>query len=140
MSCSTLDTHCHLSLSFTGLLPCIVYLSRYLLLEIFVHYWVLYPKCITTSGLGSYHFARHYFGNRCFTFFSSWYLDVSVPRVPHHTLCIHVWLTRNYSSRVSSFRNLRIKAYLQLPVAYRSLSRLSSALCAKAFTCVLFVA
>ena len=34
---------------------------------------------------------------------------------------------------VSSFRNLRINAYLQLPEAYRSLSRLSSAPSAKAF-------
>ena len=34
---------------------------------------------------------------------------------------------------VSPFRNLRIKAYLQLPAAYRSLSRLSSAPSAKAF-------
>ena len=42
------------------------------------------------SGLGSYHFARHYFGNHCFIFFSSGYLDVSVPRVPSTTLCIHV--------------------------------------------------
>ena len=35
---------------------------------------------------------------------------------------------------VSSFRDLRINAYLQLPEAYRSLSRLSSALSAKAST------
>ena len=35
--------------------------------------------------------------------------------------------------RVSPFGNLRIKAYLRLPVAYRSLSRPSSALSAKAF-------
>ena len=35
---------------------------------------------------------------------------------------------------VSPFRYLRIKAYLQLPVAFRSLSRLSSALSAKAST------
>ena len=34
---------------------------------------------------------------------------------------------------VSSFRNLRINAYLQLPEAFRSLSRLSSAPSAKAF-------
>ena len=34
---------------------------------------------------------------------------------------------------VSPFRNLRINAYLQLPEAYRSLSRLSSAPSAKAF-------
>ena len=35
--------------------------------------------------------------------------------------------------RVSPFGNLRIKAHLRLPVAYRSLSRPSSALSAKAF-------
>ena len=42
------------------------------------------------QGLGSYHFARHYFGNHCFIFFSSGYLDVSVPRVPSTILCIHI--------------------------------------------------
>ena len=36
--------------------------------------------------------------------------------------------------RVSPFRYLRIEAYLQLPAAFRSLSRLSSALSAKAST------
>ena len=35
---------------------------------------------------------------------------------------------------VSPFRHLRIKGYLLLPEAYRSLSRLSSALSAKAST------
>ena len=35
-------------------------------------------------------------------------------------------------SQVSPFRDLRIKGYLLLPEAYRSLSRLSSALSAKA--------
>ena len=35
--------------------------------------------------------------------------------------------------RVSPFGNLRIDAHLRLPVAYRSLSRPSSALSAKAF-------
>ena len=35
--------------------------------------------------------------------------------------------------RVSPFGNLRINAYLQLPAAFRSLSRLSSAPSAKAF-------
>ena len=38
------------------------------------------------------------------------------------------------SSRVSPFRHLRIKDYLLLPAAFRSLSRLSSALSAKAST------
>ena len=38
------------------------------------------------------------------------------------------------SSRVSPFRHLRISGYLLLPAAFRSLSRLSSALSAKAST------
>ena len=38
------------------------------------------------------------------------------------------------SSRVSPFRHLRIDGYLLLPAAFRSLSRLSSALSAKAST------
>ena len=50
------------------------------------------PKDITTFGLGCYHFARHYFGNRLFTFFSSGYLDVSVPQVPLITVCIPVMI------------------------------------------------
>ena len=29
-----------------------------------------------------------------FSFFSSGYLDVSVPRVPLHTLCVGVWITK----------------------------------------------
>ena len=43
-------------------------------------------------------------------------------------------VTGHYSSRVSPFGNLRIKAYLQLPEAYRSLSRPSSAISAMAST------
>ena len=38
------------------------------------------------------------------------------------------------SSGVSPFRNLRVNGYLLLTAAFRSLSRLSSALSAKAFT------
>ena len=68
------------------------------------------------------------------SFSSSGYLDVSVHRVPFHTLWIGVWMTGSPSSRVSPFRHLRIKDYLHLPAAFRSLSRLSSALSAKAST------
>ena len=39
-----------------------------------------------------------------------------------------------FTAGVSPFGNPRIEAYLQLPAAYRSLSRPSSAPCAKAFT------
>ncbi len=41
---------------------------------------------------------------------------------------------RSLSCRVSPFRDLRINVYLPLPAAFRSLSRLSSALSAKAST------
>ena len=41
---------------------------------------------------------------------------------------------RFFTVCVSTFRNLRVKAYLQLTAAYRSLSRLSSAPDAKAFS------
>ena len=66
-------------------------------------------------------------------FFSSPYLDVSVREVPLIYLLIQYMMTGLDSGRISPFRNPRIKAYLQLPVAYRSLSRLSSAPSAKAF-------
>ena len=53
---------------------------------------------------------------------------------PSHTLCIHVWILTHYCKWVPPFGDLRIKGYLLLPAAYRSLSRLSSALSAKAST------
>ena len=67
-------------------------------------------------------------------FFSSPYLDVSVREVPHVTLWIHVTF---HGSSPWGFPHSEIhgyNAYLQLPVAYRSLSRPSSAPDAKAFT------
>ena len=68
------------------------------------------------------------------SFSSSGYLDVSVPRVPFLTLWIGVRMTGvlpagfPHSDIYGSF------GYLHLPVAFRSLSRLSSALSAKAST------
>ena len=67
-------------------------------------------------------------------FFSSSYLDVSVRKVPSLTLWIHANVIRHDSYGVSPFGHLRIKAYLPLPEAYRSLSRPSSAPNAKAFS------
>ena len=66
-------------------------------------------------------------------FSSSGYLDVSVHRVPSAYLLIQYAVT-GCASRVSPFRYPRIPACLRLPVAFRSLSRLSSALSAKAST------
>ena len=64
---------------------------------------------------------------------SSPYLDVSVQAVPHVRLFDSTHADRVLLCRVSPFGNLRINAYVQLPAAYRSLSRPSSALDAKAF-------
>ena len=48
------------------------------------------PHCISTTGLASSAFARHYSRNLNVDFFSSGYLDVSVPRVPHVNLWIQL--------------------------------------------------
>ena len=65
------------------------------------------------------------------TFSSSGYLDVSVHRVPSACLCIQHTVT-GCASRVPPFGDPRIIAHVQLPAAFRSLSRPSSALSAKA--------
>ena len=65
--------------------------------------------------------------------FSSPYLDVSVQAVPLPWLFDSPWDDGVLLRRIAPFRNPRISAYLRLPVAYRSLSRLSSAPGAKAF-------
>ena len=65
--------------------------------------------------------------------FSSPYLDVSVQAVPYVHLFYSMHVDWILSSRVTPFGNPRIDGYLLLPVAYRSLSRPSSAPDAKAF-------
>ena len=66
-------------------------------------------------------------------FSSSPYLDVSVQAVPLIYLCIQYMIIRHNSDWIAPFGYLRINAYLRLPVAFRSLSRPSSAPSAKAF-------
>ena len=90
----------------------------------------LTPEC-THSGLGSSAFARRYLRNRVF------FLLLRVLRCfssPGSLPYVMDWRMddRGVLCRVSPFRDLRIKGYLLLPEAYRSLSRLSSALSAKA--------
>ena len=65
--------------------------------------------------------------------FSCPYLDVSVQGVPLTYLFDSVCDTGVLLQCVATFGNLRINAHLQLPEAYRSLSRPSSAPDAKAF-------
>ena len=90
----------------------------------------LTPEC-THSGLGSSAFARRYLRNRVFFLFLRVLRCFSSPgSLPY----VMDWRMddRGVLCRVSPFRDLRIKGYLLLPEAYRSLSRLSSALSAKA--------
>ena len=88
------------------------------------------PGC-THPGLGSSAFARRYLRNRCFFLFLRVLRCFSSPGSPPCTMdsCMD---GRGLLCRVSPFRDLRITGYLLLPEAYRSLSRLSSALSAKA--------
>ena len=94
---------------------------------------VLNPNGISTFGLASSAFARHYSRNLNWFLFLRVLRCFSSPRSLHLTmyslsdLIFFIWV-------VSQFGNLRIEAYLQLPAAYRSLSRPSSAPDAKAFT------
>ena len=88
------------------------------------------PEC-THSGLGSSAFARRYLQNRVFFLFLRVLRCFSSPGFLPYVMD---WRMddRGVLCRVSPFRDLRIKGYLLLPEAYRSLSRLSSALSAKA--------
>ena len=82
--------------------------------------WPLPRSLATTSGISV-------------DFSSSPYLDVSVQAVPHVHLFYSMHVTQILSVWVAPFGNPRIDGYLLLPVAYRSLSRPSSAPDAKAF-------
>ena len=95
------------------------------------------PEC-THSGLGSFPFARRYSGNRCFFLFLRVLRCFSSPG----SLCTpmdSVHSDRGLLCQVSPFRNLWVTGYLLLTTAYRSLSRLSSALSAKASTLCSFL-
>ena len=90
------------------------------------------PDC-TQSGLASFAFARRYSQNRSFFLFLRLLRCFSSPgslRTPMDS----VHGDRSPSCRVSPFRYLRVNGYLLLSAAFRSLSRLSSALSAKAST------
>ena len=43
--------------------------SQTILIDFVIDYVVRHPRCISTSGLGSSYFARHYFRNRVFFLF-----------------------------------------------------------------------
>ena len=106
--------------------------SQTVLLSYCSHVAVRTPER-TRSGLGSSVFARRYSQNRCFFLFlrllRCFSSAGSLPYVMDWRM--DTWGLLKW---VSPFRNQRVIGYLLLTAAYRSLSRLSSALSAKAST------
>ena len=132
MSRGTLDSAVLTLLSLTGLSPSPAGLPRAILLALSVTFAVRTPGR-TRPGLGSSHFARRYFENRFFFLFLRLLRCFSSPGSLPYTMdsCMG---DGGFLRRVSPFRHLRLSGYLRLPAAFRSLSRLSSALSAKAST------
>ena len=131
MSRGTLDPAVQTWFSLTGLSPSLAGLSRTVLLTASVTYAVRTPAC-THAGLGSSVFARRYSQNR-YIFF----LFLRLLRCFSSPGSLRIPMDSEYGDggllrRVSPFRYLRVKGYLLLTAAFRSLSRLSSALSAKA--------
>ena len=130
MSRPTLDPAPPIPFSLTGLSPSLAGLPSSIPLTSGIINAVRTPAC-THAGLGSSGSARRYSRNHfCFLFLRLLRCFSSPGSLPY-AMCSHKddgGLLR----RVSPFRYLRIIGYLLLPEAFRSLSRLSSALSAKA--------
>ena len=121
----TQDTGLSSLLARTGLSPSAAELSSSLPLRTLSIAPVLQPRArLDAPGLGSYRFARHYSGNHfCFLFLRLLRCFSSAG-----SLLSQVPLAR----RVPPFGHPRINGHLRLPAAFRSLSRPSSPLRAKA--------
>ena len=130
MSRGTLDPAAPLSLSLTGLSPSLAGFPKTILLRITVTCAVRTPER-TRSGLGSSAFARRYLRNRCFFLFLRLLRCFSSPGSLPQPMnsAMDTW---SLSMWVPPFRHPWIIGYLLLPTAFRSLSRLSSALSAQA--------
>ena len=107
--------------------------SHWVRLTSTIPYAVHNPVSISTCGLASSAFARRYSRNLF------WFLFLSLLRCFSSGGSLHTPIDSVHDHHashdgVSPFGYLRIEAYLQLPAAFRSLSRPSSASDAKAFT------
>ena len=130
MSRGTPDSVRSVPVSLTGLSPSPAGFPKAILLPSQSLLTVLTPRC-THHGLGSFPFARRYSGNRCFFLFLRLLRCFSSPgSLPY----VMYWRMddRGLLCRVSPFGYLRVIGYLLLTAAFRSLSRPSSALSAKA--------
>ena len=137
MSRGTLDSAMSVSISDTRLSRFFAGLPRPFSYQSRINYAVLTPQD-KSRGLGSFPFARRYSGNRCFFLFLRVLRCFSSPgslRIPMDS----VYGDRGLLCRVSPFRHSWLTGYLLLPTTFRSLSRLSSALSAKASTLCSFL-
>ena len=133
MSRCTLDTAMSFSFSLTGLSPSLAGLSRTVLLTI------RNQLCSPNPDMHARRFGLFPFRSPLLWKSKIFFLFLRLLRCfssPGSLPYVMDWRMDDWSSssRVSPFRHLRINEYLLLPVAFRSLSRLSSALSAKAST------
>ena len=123
----TQDTATNHLLTNTGLSPSAATLPKVFLFVNSSVIAVLQPRqCRNIAGLGYFPFARHYLGNHYYFLFLRVLRCFSSPGLPP------IRVSRIPAGWVAPFGNLRIKSYLHFPAAYRSLSRPSSPLRAKA--------
>ena len=130
MSRGTLDTAQLTWISCTRLSLSLAGLPSTILLLLSVTSAVRTPNC-TQLGLGSSAFARRYLRNHCYFLFLRLLRCFSSPGSLHTTID-SLYGTQGLLVWVSPFGYLRVTGYLLLTVAFRSLSRPSSALSAKA--------
>ena len=133
VSADTLDTVSFIDISFTGLSPSSVGLPMPFYYINFLHITVLTRK-VFLPRVWPLSLSLATTRKISVDFFSSAYLDVSVRRVPFIYLCIQYMIIHLPCMEFPHSEICGYIAYLQLPAAYRSLSRPSSAPDAKAFS------
>ena len=97
MSRPTLDTAMSTRLSLTGLSPSLVSFPKTVLLNLLNQFRGPNPE-MHASRFGLFRFRSPLLTESLVVFSSSGYLDVSVQRVPFHTLWIGVWMTEGFSA------------------------------------------
>ena len=133
MSRGTLDHTSSFLVSTTGLLPSMAELSNSLHLRYCIHVVCPQPQRSKLHWFGLFRVRSPLLTESNFFLFLRVLRCFSSPRSPR-TAMYSLHADRGSLCRVSPFRYLRIIGYLLLPEAFRSLSRLSSALSAKAST------
>ena len=133
MSRGTLDTAMSALVSCTGLSPSLAGFPKTVPLRLQNQLRSPNPG-MHARRFGLFRFRSPLLTESHVVFSSSAYLDVSVQRVPSVQLWIHYTVTEVFSAGFPHSDICGYIVYLPLPTAFRSLSRLSSALSAKAST------